>query len=61
MDFLWSARWGEYVVETHLKQLGPLGDEKMKLSNTPIQLYLLYCRLIRARLEIDIYSDILSR
>lgn len=61
MNFLWSARWGEYVVESHLRQLGPLGDVDTKLSNTPIQLYLMYCRMIRARLEIDIYYDTLSR
>lgn len=61
MESLWRARWGEYVVERHLKYLGPKGDRNTKVFDTPLQLYLFYNRLVRARLEVDIYSEILSR
>lgn len=61
IDSLWKARWGEYVVESQLKYLGPQGDKNTRLIDTPLQLYLLYNRLVRARLEIDIYSEILAK
>lgn len=61
MESLWKARWGEHVVESHLKNLGPLGNAGDRLADTPLQLYLLYSRLVRARLEIDIYSEVLGR
>lgn len=61
MAALWEARWGEHVLECHMKLLGPVGDSHTKLANTPLQLYLIYNRLCRARLEIDIYSEVLSR
>lgn len=61
MESLWKARWSEHVVESHVKHLGSSGDTAARVSNTPLQLYLLYNRLIRARMEVDIYSDVLSR
>lgn len=61
MDCLWMARWGEYVVESQLKRLGSQGDANIRLADGPLQLYLIYNRLIRARLEISIYSEILSK
>lgn len=62
MESLWNARWDEHVAESHIRQLGQmLGDVSEELADTPLQLFLLYNRLVRARLEIDIYSEILYR
>lgn len=61
MESLWNARWDEHIAESHIRQLGLVGDINDELADTPLQLFLLYNRLVRARLEIDIYSEILYR
>lgn len=61
MESLWNARWDEHIAESHIRQLGLIGNPNEELADTPLQLFLLYNRLVRARLEIDIYSEILYK
>lgn len=67
-DELVKARWYEYLAEGYLKHTGNKMAATSSKSvmeetcvNTPVQLYLAYRRLARARLELKIYTKMLRR
>lgn len=59
-----AARWSEYRAERYLQSLGSSLPTKTPPSdarvNTPIQLFLAHNRITRARLEIQLYTELLK-
>lgn len=66
IDFyaLITARWSEYRAERYLQSSGHTVSSNLPAPetrvNTPVQLFLAYSRIARARLEIRVYSELLE-
>lgn len=58
-----AARWSEYRAERYLQSSGHNVSSKLQTPetrvNTPVQLFLAYSRVSRARLEIEVYGKLL--
>lgn len=58
---LLTARWSEYRAERYLQSSGnSMASADEIRVNTPVQLFLAHSRMIRARLELRVYSELLE-
>lgn len=59
-----AARWSEYRAERYLQSSGHTVSSNLPTPetrvNTPVQLFLAYSRIARARVEIRVYSELLG-
>lgn len=58
---LLTARWSEYRAEQYLQSSGNSMESADEIRiNTPVQLFLAHSRMIRARLELRVYGELLE-